>query len=62
MRVGAESMKSEEKEQYTAIHNAIVNNTEPPVTMHDGVQALKVCYMILDEINKNQQIIQNNLK
>lgn len=45
-----------------SFHNAIVNNTEPPVTIHDGVQALKVCYMILDEIDRNQQIIQNNLK
>lgn len=45
-----------------SFHNAIVNNTEPPVTIHDGVQALKVCYMILDEMNRNQQIIQNNIK
>ncbi len=45
-----------------SFHNAIVNNTEPPVTIYDGVQALKVCYMILDEINRNQQIIQNNIK
>lgn len=45
-----------------SFNNAIVNDTEPPVTIHDGVQALKVCYMILDEIAKNQQIVQNNLK
>ena len=45
-----------------SFHNAIVNNTEPPVTIHDGVQALKVCYMILDEMGRNQQIIQNNIK
>ena len=45
-----------------SFHNAIINNTEPPVTIHDGVQALKVCYMILDEIEKNNQIVQNNLK
>ena len=45
-----------------SFNNAIVNNTEPPVTIHDGVQALKVCYMILDEIVKHQQIIQNHLK
>jgi predicted dehydrogenase len=45
-----------------SFHNAIVNNTEPPVTIHDGVQALKVCYMILDEIVKNQEIVQNHLK
>ena len=43
-------------------HNAIINNTEPCVTIHDGVQALKVCYMILDEIEKNQKIVQNHLK
>ena len=45
-----------------SFHNAIVNDTEPSVTIHDGVKALKVCYMILDELTKNQQIIQNNLK
>ena len=43
-----------------SFHDAIVNNTEPIVTIHDGVQALKVCYMILDEIDKNQRIVQNN--
>lgn len=45
-----------------SFNKAIVNNTEPPVTIHDGVQALKVCYMILDEIEKNQVIVQKNLK
>ena len=45
-----------------SFNNAIVNNTEPPVTIHDGVQALRVCYIILDEIVKHQQIIQNHLK
>lgn len=45
-----------------SFHNAIINNTEPPVTIHDGVQALKVCYLILDEIVKHQQIVQNHLK
>ena len=34
-----------------SFHNAIVNGTEPPVTIHDGVKALKVCYMILSKIN-----------
>ena len=45
-----------------SFHNAIINNTEPPVTIHDGVQALKVCYMILEEIERNQQIVQNHWK
>ena len=45
-----------------SFHNAIVNGTEPAVTMYDGVQALKVCYMILDELTKNQEIIRNNFK
>lgn len=44
-----------------SFNKAIVNNTEPPVTIHDGVMALKVCYMILDEIEKQQRLIQNNL-
>lgn len=45
-----------------SFNKAIINDTEPFVTIHDGVQALKVCYMILDEIEKNQQMIQNNLR
>lgn len=45
-----------------SFHNAIINNSEPSVTIHDGVYALKVCYMILDEIARNQQIVQNHLK
>ena len=45
-----------------SFHNAITDNTEPPVTIYDGVQALKVCYMILEEIEKNQRRVQNNLK
>lgn len=45
-----------------SFHTAIVNNTEPSVTIHDGVQALKVCYLILEEIAKNQQIVQSHLK
>lgn len=44
-----------------SFNKAIVNNTEPPVTIHDGVYALKVCYMILDEIKKQQSLIKNNL-
>jgi predicted dehydrogenase len=43
-----------------SFHNAIMNNTEPIVTIHDGVHALEVCYKILDEIDKNQRIVQNN--
>lgn len=45
-----------------SFNTAIVNDMEPLVTINDGVQALKVCYMILDEIEKNQKIIQNNIK
>ncbi len=45
-----------------SFNKAIVSNTEPPVTIHDGVQALKVCYMILDELRKHQEIVQNFLK
>ena len=34
-----------------SFHDAIINDTEPLVSIHDGVQALKVCYMILSKIN-----------
>ncbi len=44
-----------------SFHNAIINNSEPSVTIYDGVYALKVCYMILDEIARNQKIVQNHL-
>ena len=44
-----------------SFHNARINNSEPSVTIYDGVYALKVCYMILDEIARNQKIVQNHL-
>lgn len=34
-------------------HEAIATNTEPPVTVLDGYQAMKVAYRILHKINKN---------
>lgn len=45
-----------------SFNNAIMSNTEPAVTIHDGVQALKVCYMILDELEKHQGLVRNYLK
>lgn len=45
-----------------SFNKAIVNDMEPSVTIHDGVQALKVCYMVLDEIEKNRKILQNNIQ
>lgn len=49
------------KTELERFHDAIVNNTEPPVTIEDGVEVLKVAYMILDEINKHQDLLQKHL-
>ncbi|MGN0032998.1 MAG: Gfo/Idh/MocA family protein [Candidatus Limimorpha sp.] len=43
-------------------HDAIINDTEPPVTIEDGVEVLKVAYLILDEINKHQSLLEKHLK
>jgi len=49
------------KTELERFHDAIVNDTEPPVTIEDGVEVLKVAYMILDEINKHQDLLQKHL-
>lgn len=50
------------KTELESFNKAIVNNTEPPVTIGDGVKALKVCYLILDELNRHQGLLQKHLK
>lgn len=50
------------KTELERFHDAIVTNTEPPVTIEDGVEVLKVAYMILDEINKHQKQLQKHLR
>ena len=45
-----------------SFHDAIINDTEPPVTIEDGVEVLKVAYLILDEINKHQSLLEKHLK
>lgn len=49
------------KTELERFHDAIVNDTEPPVTIEDGVEVLKVAYMILDEIGKHQDLLQKHL-
>ncbi len=39
-------------EELVAFKNAIVNNTETPVTVVDGFRAMEVAHQILDKINK----------
>ena len=41
------------REELFTFHQAIVNDTEPIVTIQDGYKALKVAHEILDEIQKN---------
>ena len=48
------------KTELERFHDAIVTNTEPPVTIEDGVEVLKVAYMILNEIGKNQNQVQKH--
>lgn len=38
------------KEELTQFANSIINNTTPPVTLHDGVNALKVAIQIIDKL------------
>ncbi len=40
------------KEELIAFKNAIINNTETPVTVLDGFRAMEVAHQILDKINK----------
>ena len=47
------------KTELERFHDAIVGNTEPPVTIEDGVEVLKVAYMILDEMKKHRELLEN---
>ena len=38
-------------EELTSFKNAILNNTEPPVSIYDGYKALKIAQQIMDKIN-----------
>jgi predicted dehydrogenase len=40
------------KDELIAFKNAIINNTETPVTVLDGFRAMEVAHQILDKINK----------
>jgi predicted dehydrogenase len=40
------------KEELIAFKNAIIHNTETPVTVLDGFRAMEVAHQILDKINK----------
>jgi predicted dehydrogenase len=40
------------KDELVAFKNAIINNTETPVTIVDGYRAMEVAHQILDKINK----------
>ncbi len=40
------------KQELIAFKNAIINNTEPSVTVLDGYRAMEVAHQILDKINK----------
>ena len=50
------------KTELERFNDAIVTGTEPPVTIEDGVEVLKVAYMILDEIDKHKQQLKKHLK
>lgn len=43
--------------ELAAFHDAIINNTQPPVTIEDGVEVLKVAYMILDDMKTHQDLL-----
>lgn len=39
-------------DELVAFKNAILNNTDTPVTIIDGYRAMEVAHQILDKINK----------
>ncbi|MEN8225862.1 MAG: Gfo/Idh/MocA family oxidoreductase [Bacteroidota bacterium] len=41
------------KEELVSFHNAIVNDTTPPVTINDGYHALEVAHRIIEKLNMN---------
>ena len=45
------------REELYTFHQAIVNNTEPIVTLKDGYKALKIAHQILEKIDQNLQKI-----
>jgi hypothetical protein len=42
------------KSELECFRDAIINNTEPPVTIIDGFRALEVAHLILEKINSQQ--------
>lgn len=50
------------KTELERFHDAIVTNTEPPVTIEDGVDVLKVAYQILEEIEKHKNQLKKHLE
>ena len=50
------------KTELERFHEAIVTNTEPPVTIEDGVEVLKVAYKILGKIEKHQELLKKHLR
>ncbi|MCK9452084.1 MAG: Gfo/Idh/MocA family oxidoreductase [Bacteroidales bacterium] len=46
------------KMELEKFYEAIVNDQEPPVTISDGVEVLKLAYRILDEVNNNLNKLQ----
>ena len=65
-KISIEELSTEQinaiKTELERFHDAIVTNTEPPVTIEDGVDVLKVAYLILDEIEKHQDLLKKHLK
>jgi predicted dehydrogenase len=39
-------------DELETFHDAIVNNTDPVVTLEDGTKALKLAYQIIEEFKK----------
>lgn len=48
------------KEELHTFGLAIVNNSEPIVTISDGYQALKIAHLIMEDVSKNLTLIQEN--
>ena len=49
------------KEELDTFADAILNNSTPIVTISDGYKALKIAHLIMDDVEKNLNLIQENI-
>lgn len=48
------------KSELSSFANSTINSSKPVVTITDGYQALKIAHLIMDDVDKNLNLIQEN--